>query len=60
MFSYKWKRKLAKSDKGSYYNQVYWINKNEYRKGRYSNEYYDNDLDLVTADGSSSSGESRR
>ena len=47
-FSKKWKRRLAKSDKGSYYNQGKWINEHEYGKGRYCNEYYDDDLDLVT------------
>ena len=45
-FPNKWKRKLVKSDKGSYYYQGIWINKREYGKGRYYNEYYDNDLEL--------------
>ena len=48
----RWKRKLAKSDKGSYYNQY------EYGKGPYYNKHNDDDLDLVTNDESSSSGES--
>ena len=52
-FPSKWKRKLAKSDKGSYYNQGKWINEHEYGKGRYYNEYCDDDLDLVTNDESS-------
>ena len=56
-FPNKWKRKLAKSDKGSYYNQGKWINEHEYGKGWYYNEYYDDDLDLVTTDESSCSGE---
>ena len=34
------------------------INENEYVKGRYYNEYYDDDLDLVTTDESSCSSES--
>ena len=29
-FPNKWKRKLAKSDKGSYHNQGKWINEHEY------------------------------
>ena len=43
---------IAKFDKGSYlyYNQGKWINKHEYGKGRYYNEYYDNDPDLVKTD----------
>ena len=43
-------RKLAKLNKGSYYNLRKWINEHEYGKGRYNNEYYDDDLDLVTTD----------
>ena len=54
----KWKRKLAKSDKGSYYKQGKRINEHAYGKGRYYNEYYDDDLDLVTNDKNSCSGES--
>ena len=38
-FPNKWKRKLAKSNKDSYYNQGKWINEHEYGKGRYYNEY---------------------
>ena len=57
-FPYKWKRKLAKSDKGSYYNQGTWINEHEYGKGPYYNKYHDDDLDLVTNEESSSSDES--
>ena len=57
-FPNKWKRKLAKSDEGSYYNQGKCINKHEYGKGRYYNEYYDYDLDLVTTDENCCSGES--
>ena len=34
----KWKWKLAKSGKGSYYNQGNWINENEYGKERYYDE----------------------
>ena len=45
--------KLAKSDQGSYYNQGKWINEHEYGKGWYYNEYYNDDLDLVTTDESS-------
>ena len=41
-----------------YYNQGKWINEHEYGKGWYYNEYYDDDLDLVTTDESSCSGES--
>ena len=43
---------IAKFGKGSYlyYNQGKWINKHEYGKGRYYNEYYDNDPDLVKTD----------
>ena len=44
-FPSKWKRKLAKSDKGSNYNQGKWINEHEYGKVSYYNEYYDDDLD---------------
>ena len=47
------KMKLAKSDQGSYYNQEKWINEHEYGKGWYYNEYYNDDLDLVTTDESS-------
>ena len=54
----KWKRKLAKSDKGSYYKQGKRIIEHAYGKGRYYNEYYDDDLDLVTTDKNSCSGES--
>ena len=57
-FPNKWKRKLAKSDEGSYYNQGKCINEHEYGKGRYYNEYYDDDLDLVTTDENCCSGES--
>ena len=45
-FPNKWKKKLAKSDKGSYYYRGKWINEHEYGKGPYYNEYCDNDLDL--------------
>ena len=45
-FPNKWKRKLTKGDKGSYYYQGKWINEYEYGKGRYYNEYYDDDFDL--------------
>ena len=45
-FPNKWKRKFAKSDKGSYYHQGKWINVHEYRKGQYYNEYYDDILEL--------------
>ena len=43
---------IAKFGKGSYlyYNQGKWINKHEYGKGRYYNEYYNNDPDLVKTD----------
>ena len=44
-FPNKWKKKLAKSKKSKK-----WINEHEYEKGRYYNEYYDDDLDLVTTD----------
>ena len=54
-FPNKWKRKLAKSDKGSYYNEGKWINEHGYGKGQYYNEYYDDELDLVTTDESSCS-----
>ena len=50
--------KLAKSDKGLYYNQGKWINEHEYGKVRYYSEYYNDDLDLVTTGESSCSGES--
>ena len=33
-----------------YYNQGKWINKHEYGKWCYYNEYYDDELDLVTTD----------
>ena len=56
-FLSKWKRKLTKFDKGSYYNQEEWINEHEYGKGRYYRKYYDDDLDLVTTDKSSCSSE---
>ena len=56
-FPNKWKGKLAKSDKASNYNQEKWIYELEYGKGRYYNEFYDDDLDLVTTDESSCSGE---
>ena len=45
--------KLAKSDQGSNYNQGKWINEHECGKGWYYNEYYNDDLDLVTTDESS-------
>ena len=51
-FPNKWQRKLAKSGKGSYYNQGKWINEHGYGKGRYYNKYYD----LITTDKSSCSG----
>ena len=54
-FPNKWKRKLAKSDECSYYNQGKWINEHENRKGRYYNAYYDDDLDLVTTNENSCS-----
>ena len=57
-FPNKGKRKLSKTDKGSYYNQGKWINEHEYGKNRYYNEYYDDDLDLVTTDESSCIGKS--
>ena len=38
-FPTRWKRKLAKSDKGLYYNQGKWINEHEYGNERYYNEY---------------------
>ena len=56
-FPNKWKRKLAKSDKGSYYKQGQWISEYEDGKGQHYNEYCDDDLDLVTTDESSCSGE---
>ena len=40
--------KLAKSDKGSNYNQGKWINEHECRKGWCYNDLYDDDLDLTT------------
>ena len=40
-----------------YYNQGKWVSENEYWKGQYYNEYYDDDIDLTTAD-ESSGGES--
>ena len=40
-----------------YYNQGKWVSENEYWKGHYHNEYYDDDIDLTTAD-ESSGGES--
>ena len=43
------------SEKGSYYNQGKGINEHDYQKGQYYNEYYDNDLDLITHDKSSGS-----
>ena len=42
------KMKLAKSGKGSKYNQGKWINEHEYRKGWCYNDLYDDDLDLAT------------
>ena len=57
-FPNKWNRKFNKTNKGSYYNQGKWINEHEYKKGRYYIKYYDDDLDLVTTDESSCSGES--
>ena len=36
-FPSKWKRKLAKSGKGSFYSQGNWINEHEYGKGWYYN-----------------------
>ena len=48
-FPNKW-RKLAKSNKGFYYNQGKWINEHKYGKRRYYNEYYYDDFDLVTTD----------
>ena len=47
-FPNKWKSKLAKSNKDLYYNEEKWINEHEYGKGRYYNEYYDDDLDFVS------------
>ena len=44
------KRKLAISDKGLYHYQGKWINEHEYEKGRYYNEYYEDDLDLSDDD----------
>ena len=35
-----------------------WINENEYAKGRYCYEYYNDNLNLVTIDERSCSGES--
>ena len=51
------KRKVAKSEKSLYYNQGKWIKENEYGKVWYHNEYYSDDIDLVTTDKSSCSGE---
>ena len=36
-FPNKWKKKLAKSDRGSHYYLGKWINEHEYGKGRYHN-----------------------
>ena len=47
-FPNKWQRKLAKSGKGSYYNQGKWINEHGYGKGWYYNKYYDDDLNFIT------------
>ena len=47
-FSNKWKRKLAKSDKVSYYNQGKQVNEHDYGKEQYYNKYYNDDLDLIT------------
>ena len=49
------KRKVAKSEKSLY--QGKWIKENEYGKVWYYNEYYNDDIDLVTTDKSSCSGE---
>ena len=57
-FPNKWKRKLAKSNKGSYYNQGKWINEHQYGKGWCYNEYYNDNLDLVITEKSSCGGES--
>ena len=40
------------------YNQGKWINEHEYGKGWYYNEYYNDDLDLVTTDDGFCIGES--
>ena len=56
-FPNKGKRKLAKYDKGSYYNQGKQINEHEYGKGQCCNEHYDDDLNLITTDESSCSDE---
>ena len=40
------------------YNRGEWINKHEYGKGWYYNEFYDDDLDLEITDEGSCSGES--
>ena len=57
-FPNKWQRKLPYSVKDLYYNQRKWINGHKYRKGQYYNEYYHDDLDLVTIEKTSCSGES--
>ena len=50
LFPNKQKRRLAKTNKGLYYNQGKWINEHEYGKEWYYNKYQDHDLDLVTTD----------
>ena len=57
-FPNKWQRKLPHSDKDLYYNQRKWINGHKHGKGQYCNEYYHDDLDLVTFEKTSCSGES--
>ena len=42
--------KLAKSDEGWHYSYWKQISEHEYGKGRYYNEYYNDDLDLVITD----------
>ena len=50
------KRKyIAKSDRGSYYNQGKWFSKHQYGKEQNYNEYHDDDLDLISTDESSGS-----
>lgn len=50
LFPHKSKRELAKSDKGLYSNHGKWIHEHLYGKGLCYNEYYDDELDLITTD----------